>query len=66
MLNYLFNYRYTVVPFVGSTYIYRDDFTRSLWEAEDVPGPEGREWLLYCGTWRIYLTPRHKRRSQRP
>jgi hypothetical protein len=54
------------LPFVGSIYAQFDTLTLPRWEVEDVSGPAGSEWLICCGSLRIYLTPRRRPRGQRP
>lgn len=48
---------YLTIPFVGCVYAHRDRRDFSRYTAEVLHGPPGKEFLLCCGSFRIYLTP---------
>ena len=45
------------VPFLGRIYAHRDTVTTARLSVETLHSPPGKEWLLCCGSLRIYFTP---------
>lgn len=48
---------YLTIPFLGRIYAQRDTVTKPRLSAEPLYSSCGREWLLCCGSLRVYLTP---------
>lgn len=48
---------YLNIPFLGRIYAQRDTVTTPRLSAERLQSSCGKEWLLCCGSLRVYLTP---------